>query len=299
MVTHGGRDLALATLGSARERAGEVDVEWFAVDSGSEDGTPEAIERGHPDVQVIRCENIGFAASNNVALRLARGRYVLLLNPDVEVLRGTLAELVAALDARPEVGMASVIQRGPDGDVLPTIRRFPTAARQLGEALGAARIAPLRRFQEPEAARAAYERDTPADWLVGAFLVARAAALGTVGPLDERFFLYSEETDWCYRMKEAGWQIRHLPVMEVLHYGGSYPSPELTAQLSYSKLLFAAKHLGAGQRTALRAALVLRHALRAVLFAPLCAVRPAARSRIRAERLALAVALGRYRPSLG
>lgn len=299
VVTHGGRDLALATLRSARSHAGAADVEWFVVDSGSEDGTPEAIEREQPAIRVIRRPNIGFAAANNIALEQARGRYALLLNPDVEFIEGTLAELVDTLDARPEVGAASVVQRGPDGSVLPTIRRFPSPARQLGEALGAGRVAGLRRLQEPETESSAYEHECGADWLVGAFLIVRAAALNEVGRLDERFFLYSEETDWCYRIKQAGWAIRHLPTAQVVHYGGSYPRPELAAQLSYSKLLFAAKHFGARKRAGLRAALILRHALRAIALGPLGAIRPAARPRLRSERRALAVALGRHHPSFG
>ena len=86
----------------------------FLSDSGSIDGTPDAIEAELPDVTVLRGPNRGFAAGNNAALRQATGRYVLLLNPDIEILDGSLAELVRAMDARPEVGLASVVQRGPD-----------------------------------------------------------------------------------------------------------------------------------------------------------------------------------------
>ena len=104
VVTHGGMDLALTTLRSARSARGPIDVEWLVVDSGSTDGTPDAIEREFPDMDVVRGPNVGFAAGNNQALRRARGRYVLLLNPDVELLKGTLADVVSALDERPGGG---------------------------------------------------------------------------------------------------------------------------------------------------------------------------------------------------
>jgi N-acetylglucosaminyl-diphospho-decaprenol L-rhamnosyltransferase len=296
VVTHNGRERALATLRSARASSGEIDVEWLVVDSGSRDGTADAIEREWDDVQVIRRGNIGFAAANNVALARTRGRYVLLLNPDVEVLRGNLAGLVDALDARRRVGAASVVQRNGSGALLASIRRFPSPARQLGEALALGRAPGLRRLQEPETRTRSYERECSVDWVVGAFLVVRSAAVAAVGPLDERFFLYSEETDWCYRLRRSGWDVRHLPVMEVVHHGGGYERPELAAQLSYSKLLFASKHLGRLRALALRAALVLRHSLRVAIVGALSLRRPSLGARLRAERQALLVALGISRP---
>jgi hypothetical protein len=298
VVTHNGRDLARATLRSARAGRGTAGVQWIVVDSGSTDGTPDALEREWPDVMVLRRPNIGFAAANNVGLAQARGRYVLLLNPDVEILEGTLGDLVEAMDRRPDVGAASVVQREAGGRLQPSMRRFPSPGRQLGEALLADRVPLLRRLQEPDTSEDHYARECPADWLVGAFLAVRADAVRTVGELDERFFLYSEETDWCFRIKQAGWEVRHLPVMEVVHHGGGYPRPDLAAQLSYSKILFARKHFGALKRLGLRLALILRHALRAAAFGVAVLASPSARARHRAERRALAVALGLYRPSL-
>jgi N-acetylglucosaminyl-diphospho-decaprenol L-rhamnosyltransferase len=238
VVTHGGRDLALTTLRSARAAAGAARLEWFVVDSGSPDDTAAAIEREFVDVIVLRRGNIGFAAANNVALPRARGRYVLLLNPDVEIVRGTFGGLVAEMDRRPEVGIASVVQRWPTGAIQSSIRRLPSPGRQLVEALTTERFS-LGRDREAELDEAAYARETDADWLVGAFLIARREAVADVGPMDERFFLYSEEKDWCYRFKLAGWGVRHLPVMEVIHHVGGYSRPALLAQLTFSKLLFA------------------------------------------------------------
>ena len=129
VVTHQGRDLVLQVLRTALAATGPITAEWLVVDSGSTDGTPDAIERELPEVRVIRRPNIGFAAGNNVALEAARGRYVLLLNPDIEIVEGTLAELVEAMDQRPEVGIASAVTHYPDGALQASIRRFPSPTR--------------------------------------------------------------------------------------------------------------------------------------------------------------------------
>ncbi len=298
VVTHGGRELALATLRSARAAAGGLAVEWLVVDSGSPDDTPDAIAAAFPDVRLFRRANVGFAAANNVGLAEARGRYVLLLNPDVEIAGGTLTQLLRALDARPHVGLASVVQRGADGALQPSIRRFPSPARDLGEALFAARWPVLRTLQELELRPGRYAVEGPADWLVGAFLCARREAVRDVGPLDERFFLYSEEIDWCWRFWAAGWPVEHLPVMTVTHHAGRRSRGDLMAQLSHSRMLFAAKHFGRGRRAGIRAALALGHVLRVAAFAPVALVRPGARDRVRAERAGLAVLLGLAGPPL-
>ena len=116
-----------------------------------------------------------------------------------------------AMDARPEVGASSVIQEWPEGGVQPTIRRFPSPGRQLSEALMLPRLPGLRAVQEEEQRIGAYDEEVSCDWLVGGFLLVRRDAIEQVGGLDERFFLFSEEADWCLRLREGGWDIRHLP----------------------------------------------------------------------------------------
>jgi GT2 family glycosyltransferase len=297
VVTYNGRELALATLRSARAAVGAISCEWLVVDSGSTDGTPDAIETAFPDVRVFRSTNRGFAAGNNVALGRARGRYVLLLNPDTEIAEGTLADLVAALDARPKVGVASVLQRGTDGRLLASVRRFPTPLRTVGEALGAARLPVLARLQELDTDFASYARERPADWLVGAFLIARRTAVEQVGPLDDGFFLYAEETDWCRRFRQAGWDVRHLPLMTITHHdSGDRRRPGAVAQLVHSRRRFAYKHFGRPRAIGFHAALALNHLLRLAVVGPPAALRPALRRRAHAEASALAVLCGAAPP---
>jgi GT2 family glycosyltransferase len=299
VVTHNRTELALETLRAARAAAGGLAVEWIVIDSGSTDPTSDAIERTWDDVRVGRLGNVGFAAANNRGLEFARGRYVLLLNPDCVVADGTFETLVATLEESPRIGIASVVQLAPNGRVQYTIRRYPSARLAFGEALAASRYLPARALREEETRSRRYLTTQSADWLVGAFLIARAQALAEVGPLDERFFLYSEETDWCYRFRLAGWDVCHLPVMTVTHYTGTSYRPDLTAQLSYAKVLFALKHYSRRRSSTIRGALALRHLLRALAGRALGLVRPSWQARSLAEGHALAVVLGRADPPFG
>jgi N-acetylglucosaminyl-diphospho-decaprenol L-rhamnosyltransferase len=294
VVTHGRPELALSTLRCAHAAATGLEVQWLVVDSGSTDDTPDRIERAFPHVSVLRRENVGFAGANNSALALADGRYVLLLNPDVDIVSGTLQELLAALDTRPEVGIASVIQQGADEQLQFSIRHYPSALRAFGEALAL----PWHGSREEERVVSRYAEEGSAEWLVGAFLIARAEVVRAIGGMDERFFLYSEETDWCYRAHAAGWEVRHLPQMVVTHHTTPSTRPDLVAQLSYAKLLFARKHYRGGRRTAIRVALATRHLLRVLgLAVRLPSRRPG--DRLAAERRALAVVTGVAPPPFG
>jgi GT2 family glycosyltransferase len=298
IVTHNGREMALRTLRSARASLGRTCAEWIVADSESVDDTPAAIEAEFDDVLVLRVPNRGFAAGNNAGIARANGRYILLLNPDVEILEGTLGDLVAALDSRPDVGIASVVQVGTDGRLQYSMRRFPSPLRDLGESLFAARWPVGRTLQELETRSELYRREHSPDWVVGSFLCARREAAAKVGPLDERFFLYSEEIDWCKRARDAGWDVRHLPTMTVVHHAGRRDGGDLMAQLAHSRTLFAHKHHGPLRARAIRAALAVGYLLRMGISAVLAPVRPSARRRLRDESRALAVLLGRAEPPL-
>jgi GT2 family glycosyltransferase len=286
VVTHNGRDLALSTLESAMSKAGDLSVEWVIVDSGSTDGTPDAIEARWPQIEVMRVANIGFAAANNIGFAAARGRYLLALNPDTEVRWGRFRTLVRAMDERPEIGVASVIQEESDGS-LQSIRRDPSVGRALSEALLFRTLPGLRHWQERELDQGVYAEERDADWLVGAVLILRREAVTAVGGFDERFFMYSEEADLCRRIRAAGWQVRHLPVMRILHYGGA-PNPRLAAQATFSRLLYAGKHFGSFEARAYRVVLALHHLVRLVGLV----LRRAERERRAGERRALQVVLG-------
>ncbi len=293
IVTHNGRDMALETIESAMTKLDDVDVEWVIVDSGSTDDTPDAIEQRWPGIEVMRLPNVGFAAGNNAGFEVARGRYLLALNPDTLVRWGRFRALVDALDARPRVGAASVIQEESDGS-LQSIRRDPSVGRALSEALLLRKLPGCSALQERELDQAAYAQERDADWLVGAVLVLRREVIADVGGFDERFFMYSEEADLCRRIRDAGWEVRHLPVMRILHYGGA-PNPRLAAQASYSRLAYASKHFGRLERIAYRGVLAVHHLVRLAGMA----LRRGRHERRAGELRALQVVLGIAEPPFG
>lgn len=262
IVSHNGKRWLDACLATLFDAAGGIDLDVVVVDNGS-DGSAAYVEEHFPAARTISTANRGFGAANNVGLQTADARYVLFLNPDTEFLGGDLAELVAALDHRPHIGLAGVRQVGSGGKLAPSMRRFPSTLNMLAEALGVELLPLLRRFLgERILAPGHYDRETRCDWTSGSFMLARAEALRACGGFDERFFLFSEETDLCWRLKNAGWDVAHLPQVTIRHYESERSAtPRMEAQSAYARLQFARKHF---DRVApYRLAMVLRYGLRA------------------------------------
>ncbi|MEZ5062949.1 MAG: glycosyltransferase [Solirubrobacterales bacterium] len=245
------------------EHAGGIDLEVFVVENGETEETAALIEEEFPTVALIDSENRGFAHANNLAVRSCSARHVLFLNPDTELVDGDLAELVAIMDRSPEIGLIGV-RHLTRGEVYPSIRRFPSAARAFGAALGSERWPLQPRWAcERVLDSRAYDRATDCDWTVGAFMLARGEALQAVGLMDERFFLYSEETDLCLRIKQAGWRVRHLPAATIIHHAGKAGvNARMEAQNAYARMQHAAKHFSPARREAYRMALLLNHGIR-------------------------------------
>jgi GT2 family glycosyltransferase len=245
---------------------------------------------------VVDSENKGFAHANNRGAETCTARYVLFLNPDTEIVDGTFGELAAALDARPDVGMAGVKQLTGDGTLWPTIRYFPSVRRALGEAMASERWTRRGRWAgERELDLSVYETEVECDWTSGSFMFCRREALLSAGLLDERFFIYSEEPDLCLRMKRAGWATRHLPTMTIVHHAGKGGlRPKMIAQDVFTRRQYAHKHLVAPHRAAYLAAVGARHVVRATT--PGGGVGPQRRA---AARLALRTLVGREAPPFG
>jgi N-acetylglucosaminyl-diphospho-decaprenol L-rhamnosyltransferase len=253
-------------LSTVFERAGTATLDVVVVDNQSTDGTREVVESAFPRARVVSSHNGGFGYANNRGWESANARYALFLNPDTEIVDGTFGELIDALDARPQVGLAGVRQVTGDGTLYPSMRRFPNAARALGEALMSERW-PVQPAWAGERIidRSAYETERDCDWTVGAFMLARREALLSAGVMDERFFLQSEEPDLCLRMKRAGWSARHLPIMTIVHHAGKGGrNPRMAAQDAYSRRQYAYKHFSVGHRVLYLSAIGVRHTFRTV-----------------------------------
>jgi GT2 family glycosyltransferase len=276
-------------VSTLREHVGEIELEIIVVDSDSQDETGE-IARSL-EVQLVTCENHGFAYGNNRGLDVVRGEWVLFLNPDTAIVDGTLSELVTAAARHPRLGIAGVRQLGADRSVEWSIRRSPSPVRWLGEAL-ASESMPWReqswageRVLDP----AHYVREEIIDWTSGSCMLVRRAVVDQIGGMDERFFLYCEEPDLSLRAKDLGWETWHLPVLTIVHYGGNEQTdPRFTAQLAHSRRLFLRKHGTALDRAVGFIALVLGSVLRALLGR--------SPQRRHGARAALATLLGLRRP---
>lgn len=236
-----------AAFGLGKDEA-RLTIEIIVVDNGSQDGSVEMVRKRFSDVHLIANEeNRGFSAANNQGIHVADGRYVLVLNPDTEVTGGALATLVAFADGHPDVGLAGPQLLNPDGTIQSSRRRFPTLLTALFESTW------LEPWAPPGLLKRYYVLDQPddviqdVDWITGAAMLVRQAAIDDVGLLDEGFFMYSEELDWCKRLREGGWRIVYVPRAQIVHYAGKSSEQMVAARhvhFQTSKVRYFGKHHG-------------------------------------------------------
>ncbi len=267
LVSYNTRALLEVALRSISQTVRGCTFEVIVVDNASSDGSVEMVAHQFPQARLIaNDDNRGFAAANNQAMQVASGRYFLLLNSDAAVHPDAVEQMVQYLDNHPEVGVVGGQLRNLDGTFQSSYADFPTLP---GELLLAAKLAGL--FFWPGYPSYPEERSQSeryVDWVSGAFLMARRAAVRAVGPLDETYFMYTEETDWCFRMRKGGWLVAYLPSARAVHLGGQSARrvPALRRyQIYRSKWLFFSKH-----RSSLEAA-VFRFAILAVSYLKLFA----------------------------
>lgn len=213
-------DRCLASVFADLRRSPGFTAEVWVVDNASSDGSPALVRERYPEARLRENrENIGFARANNQALAEASGRCFLLLNSDTVVGEGTLRQVVAAMEARPRAAVAGPLLLNADGSVQHSWARFPGLASEFSGRLNRAQSPyPLAAFEE--ARQRAEMEPFVVDWVGGACFFVRAAAAAQVGLLDDRFFMYCEETEWCHRFRRAGWETLLVPTCVVTHLGG-------------------------------------------------------------------------------
>jgi hypothetical protein len=236
-------------------------TEILIVDNASADGTVAMLRAEFPAVRVIaNSENVGFTRGNNQALAAAQGRYLFLLNPDTELRAGALQTLFDYAKAHPRVGIIGPRLFYGDGAPQSSRRRFPTLATAFLESTKLQQWFPRHRvlthyYMDDTSDDATQE----VDWINGAAMFVRREVYEQIGGFDERFFMYSEELDWCYRAKQAGWQIVYLPTAQVVHYEGKSSEQVVAARdihFHSSKIRFFRKYRGALVAEILRAFLL-------------------------------------------
>lgn len=238
-------------------------LETVVVDHGSRDGTVAFVRERFPEVEVVEEENRGLAFGWNTGVARTSGRYVLLLNADAWMHDGGVDELVAFADARPRAAVVAPRLANPDGTLQRSVRGFPTLWRIATEYLFLRKLAPRSRtFNAFYAGGFDHDEPREADWIMGAVWLVRREAIEEVGPADDGFFLFSEETDWAYRFHRVGRQVWFDPAATATHVVGGSHGGRLFAENVKSQLRFLRKHRGPayarGAQAVMVAGLVLR-----------------------------------------
>ncbi len=210
-------------LTSLRAIDGNLSVEIIVVDNASIDGTPEMIRTQFPNVTLIETgANLGFARGNNIGMKEASGKYICLINSDVNVPPDCLPKMHCYMEQQPTVGLLGPGMRGADGRVHRSGMRFPTIWNVFLRALALDSLFKTSRvFGGFLMSDFQFDRTTDMDVLNGWLWMARREALNQVGPLDDHFFMYAEDIDWCKRFHLAGWRVVFYSEAEALHYGGA------------------------------------------------------------------------------
>jgi GT2 family glycosyltransferase len=270
MVNWNTKDFLLRCLDSVRQTVKGMEVEIFVVDNGSTDGSEVAVKKRFPEVNLIENQmNLGFARANNQALDLSKGKYLLLLNPDAQVKEGAIDRMCSFMDAHPEAGVVGAQLLNADGSKQNSIANFPSLATELLNKSLLRRLFPDRFLGK--------ERDYPepveVDSVIGAGMMVRRDTMEQVGLLDEGYFLFLEETDWCYRMKKAGWKIYHVPRAEIYHFQGKSAEREKNrARVEYyrSRYHFFKKNRGSLQWSILLMGLITRLCVELIFMSVAC-----------------------------
>ncbi|MBK5233920.1 MAG: glycosyltransferase family 2 protein [Thermoleophilia bacterium] len=222
IVSHGAEGLLRRCLASLEANPPTPGMKVTVVDSGSTDSTPDMVAAEFPAVELIRESNVGFSAANNLVLRKTEAPFVLLLNPDTEVYEGSLDAALTRLEVDPAIGMAGVKLVTPSGELDHACKRsFPTPLGALAHFSG------IGRKENAGSSLSQYRAtdlgdDEPGeiDAINGAFMMVRREAMTDAGPLDEGYWLYMEDLDWCRRFWLAGWKVFYEPAGTVLHIKG-------------------------------------------------------------------------------
>ncbi len=238
------KEYLLPCLREIFERGQGMSREVILVDNGSRDGSRDEVKKAFPSVHVIQNEeNLGFAKAVNQGLKNSSGRYILLLNPDTRVKNAATERLVSFMDGYSDAAVAGAQLLNADGSKQNSIANFPSLASEL---LNKSLLRWLFPKKFPGKGRN-YSEPFEVDSVIGACMMVRREAMKQVGLLDEDYFLFLEETDWCYRMRKAGWKVYHVPQAEVFHsQGKSAEKEKKKAKVEYyrSRNLFFKKHRG-------------------------------------------------------
>lgn len=243
------RDILHDCLSSIYRQTSEFPFEVIVVDNGSADGSVEMVKSDFSQVHLIaNSENLGYAGANNQAMTIARGRYILLLNSDTIVLNNAIGKMMAFADSHPEAGVIGCRVLNADQSFQSSCFMFPSLLNMFFAAIYLPQLFPRSKiFGRERMLWFDWRKTCEVDVVVGCFMFVRREAIDQIGMMDDRLFMYCEETDWCYRFKRAHWKIVYTPCAEIIHLGkvsSLRMKPKMMLQLRGSMLFFFKKHRG-------------------------------------------------------
>jgi GT2 family glycosyltransferase len=263
------RELTLECLRSIVAQKGIHTQEIILVDNGSTDGSQEAVRAAFPDVRVIENgTNYGFAKGNNIGILNSKGRYICLVNSDARLLENCLDQLIVFMDANPNIGLAGPKILYPDLTIQDSCRKFPSLWNNLSPALGLDKLFKNVAFFSGQHL-SYFKHDTVrlVDYVAGCVMMVRRKAIDEVGLLDERFFIYHEEVDWCKRLNSSAWKVIFYPEAAAVHHHAASASKDpirFTFEFQKSSLQYWEKHYTFMHVLAIRSVFILHHIFRLI-----------------------------------
>ncbi len=262
-------DLLRDCLRSIEAHRYGLDIETIVVDSHSADDSVDMVRREFPEVVLIACdENVGFPRGNNIGLARATGRTLFLLNPDTVVIKDALPVMLRYLDQHPDVGVVGPQLRFGDGSIQSSRRRFPTVRTGMFESTWFEAAAPRTLLDDYYVHDVADDETAEVDWVMGAAMLIRREVYTAVGGMDPDYFMYSEELDWCRRIKTAGWGVVYLPTAHITHFQGKSSEQASTARhinFNRAKLRYFRKYHGVIASGWLRSILMINYMAQIVI----------------------------------
>ncbi len=272
IVSYNTRDVTVECVRSVFEKTTGCTFEVIVVDNASSDGSAEAIAAACPEAIVIaNTDNKGFAGANNDGLAIAKGRYLLLLNPDTLVNEGSIRDVLEYCESNPDAGIVGCRCFNVDGSQQSTIFRYKRFSEVVINVFVPNKwMRKSRRLGRSRYIGADLDQTLDVEVVAGCYMMVRRECYERVGGMDDRFFMYAEEVDWCYRIHQAGWRIVYFPGASILHYGGLSAAKcesEMNLAMAKSNLLLIQKIMGQPLAWISNALMVIRDTPRVLVYA--------------------------------
>ncbi len=262
IVNYNTSNLTNACIESLFKFTKNIKFEVIVVDNGSS----EKLKLKNQNIKLIESKkNLGFTGGNNLGMKIAKGRYTLLLNSDTVIHDNVLGEMVNWMNKNPQVGISTCSLKNTDGSLQPTGGFFPTLPKTFAWMFFIDDLLPFVKSFHPQASFYTQKREL--DWVTGAFLLVRTDLSKKVGLLDEDYFMYTEDTDFCYTIKKLGYKVMYLPEYSITHYGGASSIKEFPLLSEYKGIkIFYKKYFSQWQYSVLRIFLKCGALLRMIVF---------------------------------